>query len=75
MTKKKFENQKWIHKANLHFIVDGNIKETILTEQPYSICKMKKAELERTNHYKYGKLVVVSVRADQKTAINKELEK
>ena len=73
---KDFKNQKWIHKANLHFIVDGNIKETILTEQPYSICRMKKAELERTTHYKLGKLVVISHRSkDKDAAIDKELNK
>lgn len=63
MSKKNFKEQKWIHKANLHFIVNGQIKETILSEVPYPVARKKKKELERTNHYKLGKLVVVSVRA------------
>ena len=73
---KKFENQKWIHKADLLWIVNGNIRETILSEQPYATCKKKKKELERTTHYKLGKLVVISHRSkDKDAAIDKELNK
>jgi hypothetical protein len=76
MVKKKFEKQKWIHKANLHWIVNGDIRETILFEQPYPTCRKKKKELEKINHYKYGKLVVVSCRVkDTQKAIDKELAK
>ena len=71
-SKDRFEKKKWIHKANLHWIVNGNIHETILSEQPYSTCRKKKAELERTSNYKLGKLVVVSCRTkDIKAAIDK----
>ena len=73
---KKFENQKWIHKADLLWIVNGNIRETILSEQPDATCKKKKKELERTTHYKLGKLVVISHRSkDKDAAIDKELNK
>ena len=63
----QFKNQKWIHKANLHWIVNGNIKETILSNVPYPVAREKKKELERTKNYKLGKLVVVSVRANIQT--------
>ena len=73
---KKFENQKWIHKADLLWIVNGNIREVILSEQPYATCRKKKKELEKTNWYKLGKLVVISHRSsDRQEAINKELNR
>lgn len=72
----KFENKKWIHKADLLWIVDGKEKEMIISNQPYAYCRKKKAELERTTHYKIGKLVVISNRTiDRQSAIDKELTK
>ena len=73
---KKFEETKWIHKADLLWIVNGKIMERIMENQPYPYCRKKKEELDRTTHYKPGKLVVISNRVkDKQSAINKELEK
>ena len=60
---KVYPKSDWQHNANLHWIVGGAIKETILSNQPYKVCNAKKRELMRTNHYRLGKLVVVSVQA------------
>lgn len=72
----KYENKKWIHKANLLWIVGGSIKEVILNQQPYPTCRKKRKELERTNRYNLGTLVIVSCRVkDQQSTIDKELAK
>jgi len=65
MKKKIYPSSKkdWQHNASLHWIVNGKVKETIISNQPYSVCNAKKKELMRTNHYRLGKLVVVSVQA------------
>lgn len=71
----KFENKRWIHKADLIWIVNGKEKEVIMSNQPYAYCRKKKAELERTTHYKIGKLVVISRQSkDRQQAIDKELK-
>jgi len=59
---KDFAQQKWIHKANLYWIVNGKVMETIMSNVPYPVARKKKNELDRTTHYKPGKLVVISVR-------------
>jgi len=73
----KYENQKFIHKANLYWIVNGDIREEVLMNVPYPTAKAEKKELERSPDYRgIGKLVVVSARSkDQKGAIEKELAK
>ena len=73
----KYENKKWIHKANLLWIVNGVTRETILSEQPYPTCRAKKKELSIDPAYRgIGKLVIVSARAkNQESAITKELNK
>lgn len=72
----KYENKKWIHKANLLWIVNGITRETILSEQPYPTCRKKKKELLRTTNYNLGKLVIVSTRAkNQESEITKQLNK
>ena len=73
----KFENKKWIHKADLLWIVDGNVRETILSEQPYATCRKKLKELKKHPDYRgIGKLVVISHRSkNRKDAIEKELKK
>ena len=77
MVKKKFEQQKWIHNANLYWIVNGKVHEEILMDVPYPIARKEKRALERTPDYRgIGKIVVVSARAkDQQAEIDKELKK
>jgi hypothetical protein len=72
----KYENKKWIHKANLYFIVNGKVYEEILMNVPYPTARKEKKRLLLTPDYKLGKLVVVSARnKDQQAAIDKELNK
>ncbi len=73
----KYENKKFIHNANLYWIVDGKIREEILMNLPYPYVQQRKKILLRTPDYRgIGKLVVVSSRAkDQQDAIDKELAK
>jgi len=59
---KDFKHQSWIHKANLHYIVNGKIQETIEKNVPYPIARKRKKELERSGNFRLGKLVVVSNR-------------
>lgn len=75
--KKKFEQQKFIHKANVYWIVNGSIREEILMNVPYPIARKEKAHCERQPEYRgIGKIVVVSARSkDQQSAIDKELGK
>jgi hypothetical protein len=74
---KQFENQKWIHKANVYWIVNGSVYEEILMNVPYPIARKEKAHCEKQPEYRgIGKIVVVSARAkDQQSAIDKELKK
>lgn len=77
MVMKKFENQKWLHNANLYWIVNGKIREEILMNVPYPTAKSQKEMLERSPDYRgIGKLVVISARCkDQQVAIDKELNR
>lgn len=71
----KFENKKFIHNANLYWIVNGKIHEEVLMNVPYATARHEKKALERSPDYRgIGKLVVVSARSkDQQSAIDKEL--
>ena len=72
----KYENKKWIHNANLYFIVNGKVYEEILMNVPYPTARVQKKILERSSNYNLGKLVIVSSRnKDQQGAIDKELAK
>ena len=35
---------------NLVWVVDGKVKETILSNKPYAICKWKSNQLKNTTH-------------------------
>lgn len=73
---KKYENKKWIHNANLYFIVNGKVYEEIMMNVPYPTARAQKNILERSPDYKLGKLVIVSARSkDQQSAIDKELNR
>lgn len=73
----KFENKKFIHKANLLWIVNGTTREEILMNVPFAVANEEKRYLNTTPDYRgIGKLVVVSARSkDQQAAIDKELNK
>jgi len=51
------------HKANLHFVMNGKIVETIEHDVSFSWANARKRELHRMLPYNKGKLVVVSIYA------------
>ena len=61
--KEKFENKKFIHNANLYWIVNGKVREEVLMNIPYPTARMHKRALDRSPDYRgIGILVVVSAR-------------
>lgn len=51
------------HNANLHFVSNGQLVETIESDVSFSWANSRKKELQNTVPYCYGKLVVVSIYA------------
>ena len=54
---------KWQHLFNLNFVSGGKVVEVILSNEIPSVVRAEKNKLERTDHYKYGRLVMVSANA------------
>ena len=57
------DGNKQEHHANLHFVMNGKIVETIEHDVSFSWANSRKKELKQTIPYCYGILVVVSIYA------------